>query len=97
VGLNRISPQLRGLASPLAATARTAAHCYPMRIQILPLAILLTIALHAQDVHVRVSPDVKTGIEGITEFPTIQMALDHHSLARPRRSRLRRNRARHVP
>ncbi len=26
----------------------------------------------------RVSPDVKTGIEGTTEFPTIQMALDHH-------------------
>ena len=50
-----------------------------MRIQILPLAILLTIALHAQDVHVRVSPDMKTGIEGITEFPTIQMALDHHT------------------
>jgi pectinesterase len=32
----------------------------------------------AQDVHVRVSPEVKTGIEGTTEFPTIQMALDHH-------------------
>lgn len=32
----------------------------------------------AADVHVRVSPDVKTGIEGTTEFPTIQMALDHH-------------------
>jgi pectinesterase len=35
----------------------------------------------AQDVHVRVSPDVKTGIEGTTEFPTIQMAMDHHPLA----------------
>jgi len=35
----------------------------------------------AQDVHVRVSPDVKTGIEGTTEFPTIQMALDHHPFA----------------
>ncbi|MFP5206080.1 MAG: pectinesterase family protein, partial [Acidobacteriota bacterium] len=33
---------------------------------------------HAQDVHVRVSPEVKTGIEGATEFPTIQMAMDHH-------------------
>ena len=32
----------------------------------------------AQDVHVRVSSDVKTGIEGTTEFPTIQMAMDHH-------------------
>lgn len=30
------------------------------------------------DVHVRVSPDVKTGVEGTAEFPTIQMALDHH-------------------
>ncbi|MGO8759586.1 MAG: pectinesterase family protein [Terracidiphilus sp.] len=36
---------------------------------------------HAQDVHVRVSPDVKTGIEGTTEFPTIQMAMDHHPSA----------------
>jgi pectinesterase len=44
---------------------------------------LLCIALHAQDVHVRVSPDVKTGIEGTTEFPTIQMALDHHPFAGP--------------
>ena len=37
----------------------------------------------AQDVHVRVSPDVKTGIEGTTEFPTIQMAMDHHPFAGP--------------
>ncbi len=29
----------------------------------------------------RVSPDVKTGIEGTTEFPTIQMAMDHHPFA----------------
>jgi pectinesterase len=36
----------------------------------------------AQDVHVRVSPEVKTGTEGTTEFPTIQMALDHHPFAR---------------
>ena len=35
----------------------------------------------AQDVRVRVSPDVKTGIEGTTEFPTIQMAMDHHPFA----------------
>jgi pectinesterase len=49
-----------------------------MRISILPLALLLAIPLRAQDVHVRVSPNVKTGIEGTTEFPTIQMALDHH-------------------
>jgi pectinesterase len=37
--------------------------------------------VRAQDVHVRVSPDVKTGIEGTTEFPTIQMAMDHHPFA----------------
>ncbi len=37
--------------------------------------------VHAQDVHVRVSPEVKTGIEGTTEFPTIQMAMDHHPFA----------------
>ncbi|HEX3430617.1 MAG TPA: pectinesterase family protein [Rhizomicrobium sp.] len=47
------------------------------------LPLVLCIALHAQDVHVRVSPDVKTGIEGTTEFPTIQMALDHHPFAGP--------------
>jgi pectinesterase len=37
--------------------------------------------VRGQDVHVRVSPDVKTGIEGTTEFPTIQMAMDHHPFA----------------
>ena len=37
----------------------------------------------AQDVHVRVSPSVTTGIEGTTEFPTIQNALDHHPFAGP--------------
>lgn len=31
----------------------------------------------------RVSPNVKTGIEGTTEFPTIQMALDHHPFPGP--------------
>ena len=35
----------------------------------------------AQNVHVRVSPEVNTGIEGTTEFPTIQMAMDHHPFA----------------
>lgn len=49
-----------------------------MRHSFLVPALVLCCALHAQDVHVRVSPDVKTGIEGTTEFPTIQMALDHH-------------------
>jgi pectinesterase len=40
--------------------------------------LLLATFSYAQDVHVRVSPDVKTGIEATREFPTIQMALDHH-------------------
>jgi len=44
-------------------------------------ALLLVSVSYAQDVHVRVSPDVKTGIEGTTEFPTIQMAMDHHPFA----------------
>lgn len=35
----------------------------------------------AQDVHVRVAHGVKTGIEGTAEFPTIQMAMDHHPFA----------------
>jgi pectinesterase len=48
----------------------------------LPIALFLFAAVSfAQDVHVRVSPDVKTGIEGTTEFPTIQMAMDHHPFA----------------
>jgi pectinesterase len=37
--------------------------------------------VYAQDVHVRVSPDVKTGVEATAEFPTIQMAMDHHPFA----------------
>jgi pectinesterase len=44
---------------------------------------ILTLTTQAQDVHVRVSPDVKTGIEGTTEFPTIQMAMDHHPFTGP--------------
>jgi pectinesterase len=50
-----------------------------------PAAILLTLALplYSADVHVRVDPTVKTGIEGTTEFPTIQNALDHHPFATP--------------
>jgi pectinesterase len=51
----------------------------------IPIALLAFIALPltAQDVHVRVSPYVKTGIEGTTEFPTIQMAMDHHPFPGP--------------
>jgi pectinesterase len=47
------------------------------------LILVAAATLHAQDVNVRVSPDVKTGIEGTTEFPTIQMALDHHPFPGP--------------
>jgi pectinesterase len=47
------------------------------------LGLLLAGVASAQDVHVRVSPTVKTGIEGTTEFPTIQNALDHHPFAGP--------------
>lgn len=43
--------------------------------------IACSTSVRAQDVHVRVSPDVKTGIEGTNEFPTIQMAMDHHPFA----------------
>ena len=43
--------------------------------------LLLTTPILAQDVHVRVSPTVTTGIDGTVEFPTIQNALDHHPFA----------------
>jgi pectinesterase len=49
-----------------------------MRNYFLLSAVLLSSLAYAQDVHVRVSPDVKTGIESQAEYPTIQMALDHH-------------------
>lgn len=45
-------------------------------------AVSLAQTAGTADVHVRVSPDVKTGMEGTTEFPTIQMALDHHPFPR---------------
>jgi pectinesterase len=51
--------------------------------RVLLLLATLTFSAAAQDVHVRVSHDVKTGIEGLAEFPTIQMALDHHPFAGP--------------
>ncbi len=34
--------------------------------------------LQAQSVYVRVSHEIRAGINGTNEFPTIQMALDHH-------------------
>lgn len=42
-----------------------------------------SMSVYAADVHVRVSPDVKTGIESTTEYSTIQMAMDHHPFATP--------------
>jgi len=50
---------------------------------VLPLLLVTSLSPHAfaQDVHVRVAHGVKTGIEGTTEFPTIQMAMDHHPFA----------------
>jgi pectinesterase len=54
-----------------------------MRATLLLSAVLISTVTRAQDVHVRVSPDVKTGIESTTEYPTIQMAMDHHPFAGP--------------
>jgi pectinesterase len=54
-----------------------------MRTRLLLAIVVLPTLAYAQDVHVRVSPDVKTGIESTTEYPTIQMAMDHHPFAGP--------------
>jgi pectinesterase len=54
-----------------------------MRLSLLLATALLPSVIFAQDVHVRVSPEVKTGIESTTEYPTIQMAMDHHPFAGP--------------
>ena len=40
-------------------------------------ALLFSAPLQAQDVHVRVSPDLTAATADNTGFPTIQMALDH--------------------
>src|SRR5271170_5706255 len=60
----------------------------PTNLAVMFLRLLLFVSffsavIHAQDVHVRVSPDVMTGIESTTEYPTIQMAMDHHPFAGP--------------
>ena len=52
-----------------------------MQIRLILVLLILSAMSRAQDVHVRVSPDVRTGIEGVSEFPTIQMAMDHHPFA----------------
>jgi pectinesterase len=53
-------------------------------LRVIVACFLLAVAISgvAQDVHVRVSPNVKTGKDGTMEFPTIQMALDHHPFAK---------------
>jgi pectinesterase len=45
--------------------------------------LLLTATAFAADVHVRVDPSLKTGIDATDSFPTIQMAMDHHPFATP--------------
>jgi hypothetical protein len=52
-----------------------------MLLRLLFAAVMISTVARAQGVHVRVSPDVKTGIESTTEYHTIQMALDHHPFA----------------
>jgi pectinesterase len=52
-----------------------------VKLHLLLAILILSPMSRAQDVHVRVSPDVKTGIEATSEFPTIQMAMDHHPFA----------------
>jgi pectinesterase len=54
-----------------------------MRLVLPILLTLSSLSARAADVHVRVSPGVKTGIDASTEFPTIQMAMDHHPFATP--------------
>jgi pectinesterase len=52
----------------------------------LALMLLLPALAFAQDVHVRVNPYARAagpGNEDLTEFPTIQNALDHHPFAGP--------------
>lgn len=47
------------------------------------LALAVLPAVSAQNVYVRVSPAVTTGIHGTNAFPTIQNALDHHPWPAP--------------
>ena len=57
-----------------------------MRIRLLLACALLTHALYAQDVHVRVDPSAphaNPGNEDRSVFPTIQNALDHHPWPAP--------------
>jgi hypothetical protein len=55
----------------------------PQTLISLAVALLLSAPLQAQDIHVRVSPDLTSPTAGNTNFPTIQMALDHASQPGP--------------
>jgi len=50
---------------------------------VLPLLLTLSVGAHAADVNVTVSPTSKGNINSAADFPTIQMALDHHPFATP--------------
>lgn len=50
---------------------------------VLPLLLALSLTSHAADVNVTVSPASKGNTTSATDFPTIQMALDHHPFATP--------------
>jgi pectinesterase len=54
-----------------------------LRLALAASLVFSCLSSRAADVHIRVSHDVKTGIEGTTEFPTIVNALDHHPFATP--------------
>lgn len=50
---------------------------------VLPLLLAFCLSAHATDVNVTVSPASKGNLNSASDFPTIQMALDHHPFATP--------------
>ena len=50
---------------------------------VLPILLALCLSAHAADVNVTVSSASKGNINSASDFPTIQMALDHHPFATP--------------
>ena len=68
---------------PPGARAHLLLFCYPSPMRTLAILLLAATPALAQDVHVRVSHDVKSGIEATDAFPTIQNALDHHPFPGP--------------
>ncbi len=53
------------------------------RTTLLMIGLAASAAGYGQDVHVQVSHGVKAVVDGATEFPTIQNALDHHPFPGP--------------